>query len=355
MKITLSVCVLFLSAGAAMADQITMKDGDRITGAIVKKDGDSITVKSKNFGTVTLKWADIATVKSDEPLNITLPGGKTVRANIETLGDRIQVAAPEAPQAVDPKDVVTLRDDAEERTYQKYLHPGLLDLWTITGGLNLAGTAGNAETSTLTTPLNFVRASNTTRTSAYFNSITSSATVDGVNSKTAKAIRGGWGYNRKIDSSKLFFNGFNDYEYDKFQSLDLRVTLGGGVGYSIWTHDASRLSATFGGDWDRAAFGASGRSAAFTRSTGEFFWGDDFNYKVSARTSFVETFRMFDNLSNTGEYRMNADVSATTQLTRWLNWNVSLSDRYLSDPAPGFKKNDFLYSTGLGFSWARKN
>jgi hypothetical protein len=25
----------------------------------------------------------------------------------------------------------------------------------------------------------------------------------------------------------------------------------------------------------------------------------------------------------------------------------------LSNPVPGLKKNDFLYSTGLGFNWAR--
>src|SRR5579872_2097880 len=275
MKITLSVCVLFLCAGAAFADQITMKDGDRITGAIVKKDGDSITVKSKNFGTVTLKWADVATVKSDGPLNITLAGGKTVKANIETQGDRIQLAAPGAPQAVDPKDVVTLRDDAEEKTYQRYLHPRLLDLWTVTGSLNLAGTKGNAETSTLTTPINFVRASNTTRTTAYFNSISSSAKINGVDSSTAKAVRGGWGYNRNL-TKKVFANIFNDYEYDKFQSLDLGVTFGGGAGYLIWSHDASHLSAVGGIDWNRAEFGASGSSAAFTRNSAEAFWGDDF-------------------------------------------------------------------------------
>jgi putative salt-induced outer membrane protein len=352
MKILSGTCVILLAASGAFADQITMKDGDRITGDIVKKDGDSVTVKSKNFGTVTLKWADVATVKSDQPLNVTLAGGKAVKANIETQGDRIQIAAPGAPQAVDPKDVVTLRDDAEEKTYQKFLHPRLLDLWTVTGSLNLAGTIGNAETSTLTTPINFVRASNTTRTTAYFNSITSSATVNGVNAQTAKAVRGGWGYNRNL-TKKVFANLFNDYEYDKFQSLDLGVTLGGGAGYLIWSHDASRLSATGGGDWNRQAFGALGTSAAFTRNSPEAFWGDDFNYKLSVRTSFVETFRMFDNLSDTGQYRMNADAGATTQLTKWLNWNVSLSDRYLSNPVPGRKKNDFLYSTGLGFSWAR--
>ena len=342
--------VLFIST--VFADQITMKDGDRITGAIVKKDGDSVTVKSKNFGTVTLKWADVAAVKSDQPLNVTLAGGKTVKANIETQGDHIQVAVPGAPQAVDPKDVVTLRDDAEEKTYQKFLHPRLLDLWTITGGLNLAGTKGNAQTSTLTTPVNFVRASNTTRTTAYFNSISSSAKINGVDSSTAKAVRGGWAYDRNL-AKKIFANAFNDYEYDKFQSLDLRVVIGGGVGYHIWAHDANQLNVVGGIDWNRAAFGASGSSAAFTRNSAEAFWGDDFNYKLSARTSFVQTFRMFNDLSDTGQYRMNADVSATTQLTKWLNWNVSLSDRYLSNPATGRKKNDFLYSTGLGFSWAR--
>ena len=83
---------------------------------------------------------------------------------------------------------------------------------------------------------------------------------------------------------------------------------GGGVGYHIWSHDASHLSVVGGGDWNRAAFSASGSSAAFTRNSAEAFWGDDFNYKLSARTSFVEIFRMFDNLSDTGQYRMNADA-----------------------------------------------
>ena len=222
MKILFGVCAILLFVPLVFADQITMKDGDRITGDIVKKDGDTVTVKSKNFGTVTLKWDDVATVKSDQPLNVSLTDGKTVKANIETQGGRIQVAAPGAPQTVEPKDVVTLRNDAEQKTYERFLHPGLLDLWTITGSFNIAGAKGNAETSTLTTPINFVRASNTTRTTAYFNSIRSSATINGVNGQTAQAVRGGWGYNRNI-TKRVFGNAFNDYEYDKFQSLDLRV------------------------------------------------------------------------------------------------------------------------------------
>jgi len=342
---------VLLSLATARADQIVLKDGDRITGDIVKKDGQTVTMHSKNFGTVTLKWDDIATVRSDQPLNVVLPNDQTVKANIQTENGRIQVAVPGGPRDVTPNEIVALRNDAEQSAYERFLHPGLLDLWTVTGSLNLAGTKGNAETSTLTTPLNFVRASNTSRTTAYFNSIRSTATINGTSTKTAKAVRGGWGYNRNI-TKRIFANAFNDYEYDAFQSLDLRVVLGGGLGYQVWTGESGRLALVGGVAWNHEKFSPAA-STAFTRNSAEAYWGNDFNYKLNGRTTLVQGFRMFNNLSNTGQYRMNFDLGATTQLAKWLNWNVSFSDRYLSNPAPGRKTNDLLYSTGLGFSFAR--
>ena len=324
-----------------------MKDGDRITGDIVKKDGNTVTVKSVNFGTVTLKWDDIATIRTEKPLNVSLPDGKTVKDNLETRNGQIQVGS----QTVAPNNIGALRNDDEQKNYERFLHPGLFDLWAINGSLNLAGTKGNAETSTLTTPFNFVRASNTSRTAAYFNSIRSTATVNGVNAQTAKAIRGGWNYSRNI-RPKIFGNFFNDYEYDKFQSLDLRVVIGGGAGYQIWTHEDNRLSAVAGIDWNREAFSPT-NAASFTRNSSEAYWGDDFNYKLNSRTMLAQTFRMFNGLTNGGDYRVNFDLTATTQLVKWLNWNIALSDRYLSAPVAGRKNSDFLYSTGFGFAWTR--
>jgi hypothetical protein len=62
---------------------------------------------------------------------------------------------------------------------------------------------------------------------------------------------------------------------------------------------------------------------------------------------------MFNDLDDTSIYRVNFDIGLNTKLLKWLSWNVSLSDRYLSKPAPGRKTNDFLYSTGLGITFAR--
>ena len=328
-----------------------LKDGDRITGEILKKDAETVSIKSKNFGPVTLKWADIETIRTDQPLNVVLPGDQTVKAKIETQEGRIRVEAPGAPQTVAPTDIVALRNDAEQRIYERLMHPGPLDLWTITGSLNLAGTEGNAEASTLTTPLVFSRVSNTSRTKAYFNSIRAEATVLGVKARTAQAIRGGWSFDRFL-TKKLFLNTFNDYEYDRFQSLDLRIALGGGLGYMLWKGERGSFALLGGASWNREKFGPLA-GEPFTRNSAEAYWGDDFNYKLNTRVSLVQSFRMFNNVSNTGEYRMNFDVGVTTLILKWLTWNIALSDRYLSNPLPGRKNNDLLYSTGFGFSFAR--
>ncbi|MEP7363720.1 MAG: DUF481 domain-containing protein [Acidobacteriota bacterium] len=333
------------------ADQIVMKDGDRVTGSIVKKDGDTVTIDSKNFGMVTLKWADIATVTTDQAINVELPDDRTVKGKIQTRDGKLELSTAGAKQIATPNEIVALRNEKEQAAHERLLNPGPFDLWVITGSLNIAGTKGNAATSTLTTPFNFVRASKTSRTTAYFNSIRAKATLDGQSELTAKAVRGGWGFSRNV-TKKLYLSTFNDYEYDQFQSLDLRVVLGGGVGYDLWKGERGRFALVGGLAWNHEKFGPAD-APAFTRNSAEAYWGDDFNYKLNARTSLTHGFRMFNNLSNGGEYRLNFDVGAATQLTKWLNWNVSVSDRYLSNPAAGRKNNDLLYSTGLGFTFAR--
>lgn len=349
MKLLSGGLALILLTQIAFADQFTMKDGDRVTGEIIKKEGDILTVKTINFGIVTMRWDDIATIRTERPVNVVLPDGNTVKENLETRDGQIQVGSRTLP----PADIKTLRDDDTQKAYERLLHPGLLDLWTVTGSLNLAGTKGNAETSTLTTPFSFVRASNTTRTTAYFNSIRSSATINGVDSQTARAVRGGWGYSRNI-RPKIFGNVFNDYEYDKFQNLDLRVVIGGGLGYQIWTRDTGRLSVVSGIAWNREAFTYSPeKKVAKVRNSAEFYWGNDFNYKLNTRTTLAQTFRMFNGLTSGGNYRVNFDMSASTQIVKWLSWNIAFSDRYLSAPVEDRKSNDFLYSTGVGFTWAR--
>jgi putative salt-induced outer membrane protein len=64
-----------------------------------------------------------------------------------------------------------------------------------------------------------------------------------------------------------------------------------------------------------------------------------------------ERFQYFPNLSETGEYRLTFDSSLVTKINKWFNWQVTLSDRYISNPVAGSKANDILFTTGLGLSF----
>ncbi|MDA1313713.1 MAG: DUF481 domain-containing protein [Acidobacteria bacterium] len=351
-RAAVAVVLVGLASGSLWAtDQVILKNGDRVTGTIIKKDGDTLTMDSAHFGAITMPWAEVESVTTDTPLHVVLPGDKAVRATLATQAEQIQVKGPEQSQMVARDDILALRNDAEQSKYEKLINPGLLDLWTVNGSFGIAGAKGNAETLTVTTPINFARISNTTTTTAYFNSIRSTATINGGSERTANAIRGGWAHNRNL-GSKMFLNGFNDYEYDEFQSLDLRVVFGGGLGYHLWRGKKGSMDVVGGAAWNRETFDPA-PDPTFTRNSAEAYWGNNLSYELNARTTFTQGFRMFNNLSNSGEYRLNFDLGAATELTDWLTWNVSLSDRFLSNPLPGRQSNDLLYSTGLGFSFGR--
>src|SRR5262245_16393972 len=329
------------------ADQIRLSNGDRVSGKIVNKDGDTLKVKTDLMGEVTIPWKSVESVSTEDPLTVVLTSGTSLYGKLNIEEKKVEVATTAATQSAPVSDLAAIRDKETQRQHERLENPGLLDLWEGYIDLGLSGARGNARTTVFTTAANATRTTRTDKTVAYFNQIYSSALVEGTSATTAQAVRGGWSYNRNI-SPKLFVNLFNDYEYDRFQNLDLRFVVGGGLGYIAIKDDRKRLDLLGGAAYNREEF-----STPETRNSAEAYWGDDFNYNLSKVTQFQQRFRMFHNVSDPGPYRVNFDLSFVTQLKRWLSWQVSLSDRFLSDPVPGRQRNDVLYTTGLRFKFAR--
>lgn len=345
---TVVPCLLAgLSLSAAWADQVVLKNGDRVTGMIVKKDAKNLTIKSAELGDVAIPWDQVVSVQTEKPLNIVVPGPRTIQGTITTTDGKLNIATKDGTLSFAPADIATMRNDDEEKAFEKLQHPNWGQLWSGTGTLGFAGAAGNAETLTFTTGVTAARTTNTDKTSLYFNSIKASAFIDGKNSETAEAVRGGWGYNHNV-SPRLFFNVSNDWQYDKFQNLDLRLVFGGGFGLHAIKNSRSQLDVLGGFDYNHAKF-----SNLPLQTYGEVFFGDQYNLKINSTTTLVQNARFFEDLSNSNGYRANFDVSSNTKIAKWLTWNVTVSDIYLHIPAPGRKTNDLLYSTGLGITFAR--
>jgi putative salt-induced outer membrane protein YdiY len=349
MKRSMTIWFVLISSWSPLwADQVQLKNGDRVTGQVVKKDGGDLTFKSDVFGDITIPWEQVTRLSSEALLTVVHPDGRMLQGKVSTDDSRlVVVTAAGTQESMALADAAAIRNPAEQTAWERLQAPGWLQLW---GGYLDFGTSlarGNAETTTLTTAINADRTTRTDKTKLYFNQIYATATVAGETATSAQAIRGGWAYNRNM-GRRVFINLFNDWEYDRFQNLDLRFVIGPGVGYSIVKTERTQLDLLGGGAYTHEEF-----STPLSRNSGSVYWGNDLSYKFSGQTSFTQAFRMFNNLSQTGEYRMNFDLGTVTALTRWLSFQVTYSDRYLSNPAGGRKKNDVLFTTGLRLNFAR--
>ena len=59
-----------LPSGIGWADQVLLKNGDRVTGTIVQKDGKNLTIKTDQFGVVTTSWDQVESITAEKPVTV---------------------------------------------------------------------------------------------------------------------------------------------------------------------------------------------------------------------------------------------------------------------------------------------
>lgn len=334
-------------APVLLADQLILDNGDRVTGKIVKKDGDSVTIASDLMGSVTIKWAHVKSIETAEPVTVVLPGGKTVEGKVATSGNEVEVSGQTAPLP----SVTTVRNAAEQSKYNRLLHPPLWDLWSGFYDFGIADASGNAESLSITNSLNAARVTNNDKISINASQIYAKGEVNDKLGLTAESFLGGWEYDHNINK-RTFVSVFDNYSTDKFQDLRFRGVFGGGIGFHAVSSARTKFDLAGGFSYDYESYNENiapaGAAPFMTRNVGEFYWGDDLNFKVNKLSSLTQSFRMYDDVGTySGQYRVNFDLGMVTKISKWLSWQLTASDRYISNPAPGRKTNDLLVSSGV--------
>lgn len=340
------IMLILMIVPVLLADQVTLKNGDRLSGSITGFDGKVLNLKTDYAGAVSLKWDAVQTISSDQPLYLTSKGGQVIAGTVSTEDGKFEVATAESGTVSLPRaEVTAIRSKDEQAAYDAALErlrqPHLLDFWSGVVDTSLALSRGNSESTTYNLAANATRTTPRDKISVYATSLFAKGVVNGLNVTTAKAIRGGTRYDFNL-ADRYFAFGQLDLEHDLFQKLDLRNVLSGGGGYHAIKTDKTVLDLLAGGSFDQTFF-----STGLTRRDAEFLAGENYSRHLTKTTTFTEALQFFPNLSQTGEYRSTFDAAIVTQLSRFLSWRVAVSDRILSDPPVGVKKNDLLLTTGL--------
>jgi putative salt-induced outer membrane protein YdiY len=334
------------------ADQIVMKNGDRLTGTIQKSDDKSLVIKTEFAGEVTVDWSAIQDVKSEQPLHIGLKDGKTVVGPVTTVDGKLDVSTKNTGTVEVPKDAVTvIRNESEQLAWEKLQHPGLLEGWNggVTVGFGL--TAGNSETKNLALAFNGIRTGLHDKLTLYAGSIYSTNDLAPAAIRvTANTNRGGARYDHDI-TPRMFAFVNADFFTDALQDLNLRQVYGGGLGWHAIKNPNTTLDLLGGIAYTRENYTQPAPAPRLIHSFVAGQIGDEFMHKLAKSTVLTQRAYFFPDFQNSGEYRATFDFGTVTKLNKWLGWQNTFGDVYVTNPPTGKKKNDVVFTTGLNVTF----
>lgn len=351
--------LFLLSCGVMLADQITLKNGDHLTGTVVKSDGKTLVLHTEFAGDVTIQFASITEIKTDQQLHVGTTDKKEVVGPVTSNEGKLEVATKGGGTVEVPREsVAVIRNDAEQTAYDKSLHPGLRHGWNGGANVGFSIARGNSQTENLALAFNAVHPTLNDKITLYATSIYTKndlATPSGV----ANLETGGIRYDRNL-RPKIFVFAGADFMSNGQQFLDLRGVYGGGFGYHAIKSDATTLDILGGANFTHetysngplistpppvfASYGVTNRFAALTL-------GEELTHKLGKSTVVAQKLYFFPDVSNTGEYRGTFDFGTVTKISKWLGWQNQFSDIYVSNPPSGAKQNDLIITTGLNFSF----
>jgi putative salt-induced outer membrane protein YdiY len=363
----LSLIVLLGLSSALFADQVTLKNGDRLSGTIVKSDGKTLVLHTDAAGDVTIDFTVIQEIKTDQELHVSLKNGKTAVGPVTTTDGKLEIATKTAGTVEAAKDEVTLiRNDAEQAAYDKSLHPGLLHGWNVGANVGFSVARGNSQTENLALAFNAVHPTLNDKITLYASSIDTQNDL-ATPSTVANLVQAGLRYDHNVNA-RLFVFGAADYTANALQFLDLRQVYSGGFGFHAIKSDITTLDILGGGNYTHetysngpeinffatppifASYGVTNRFAALTL-------GEELTQKLGKSTVITQSFYFYPDLQatgalqQTGQYRGTFNFGTVTKISKWLGWQNQFGDIYVSNPPTDAKKNDIIFTTGLNVTF----
>ena len=339
--VLVAMCQPFVSA---LGDEIRLKNGDVITGNIVKKETSVLVVQTTYAGEISIQWSEIGTVKSEKPVHVVLTDGSHLRGPLQE--DETGVARVELAEADVDENAAAEEEEFDLREV-RYINPtpdltGEGIRWT--GNINAGGafTQGNTETRTL-------QMDGETIARSLYNRYTlggrfQRAKDRGLDTQFNSRIRGK--YDRFF--TEQWYGYVNTtFENDRFKDLRLRSVFGVGNGYQIFETPNLNLSVEGG----------------VTHIREDFYQGEDdsypgirwaLNYDHLLFSSKVRLFHNHETLvgfQETSQILFNSRTGLRFPLVFNLNATTQFNYDWASDPAEGREKEDSALMFTLGYGW----
>jgi len=284
---------IFISIGNVYAEEIYLKNGDRISGKIIEETETATIIETQAMGKISI---DNHFIQIEE--------------EVKELSDK------------------------EESDVQ----------WQRKISIGYSQTSGNTEASQGSSEFSFNRKTGKDEWTGALKTFisTSNEKMD------AKKFYGMGRYAHSYGDDLKWYNFYKfESEQNQFANIDYRLIPSTGIGY--WFSDDK--------DWKLMAEGAIGFEHTNYRDRSKsdneviLIPRGFLEKKLLGNLRFSEDITLYPSLSEGGKYRLHSETILINPITDQVSWKVSFIDDYNSNPSGNTKKNDFSLISSLGYSF----
>jgi hypothetical protein len=323
-------------------DVIQFTNGDRITCEIVKLEKGYLYVKLDYAdGTVAMDWSKIARVESLQGFVVADKAGVRYTGSLQSVAEgkapedlKVQVTGSSTSQIFPGKEVVAI--DQTDTSFWQNLQ-GAMDV-----GFNYTKQENRIQYNFDSNVL-YAR----TKWSAGVNYESSFSGGGGLST-----LRNDLGLiaTRQLRSPHNFYAGLVGFQQNDEQQLDLRTTVGGGLGHIFRSTNNSLVSAYGGAIFNREHY-SSAAPAGQTADSVEALLGTQLNFFRFKTTNFLVNANVYPSLTDLGRTRFDLNTSLKLRIAKDLYWKFGYYLNVDSRPPQNLPKTDYGSTSSLGWTF----
>ena len=335
----LSIFIVLLSLvnlGAAYADELILKNGDRLTGHVIRMEDNKLFFKPPYADEIKIKWSEVSNLKTEKEVHVVL----TDETSLKGFAKSAEKGKMKLKMGKIVETVSFYIDDIKSINSEPQIHKPVKTKGHINVGITAA--KGNSDTEAQHLDGEFVARTQKNR-------YTLRGELNRAEDKGEKTVNNAYGF-LKYDhfiKRKWFIYSNASFEKDEFKDLNLRSSLGAGAGYQFIESPITNLSFEAGlsyvnEDFDEAADDSypGGRWAV---NFDKYFWEKAFQFFHFHEGLF--------GLEDTGDIFIRSRTGVRVPLYK----NIEATAQYHYDwdksPKPGREKVDETYLLTLGYQW----
>jgi len=347
-------------------DVILFTNGDQLSGTLERGVGDSVVFKSDMAGEITVPLAKIKELRSTGSFAVLRKSRPVSRATVDTgtlsvHGNEVTVAYPtNPPETVPVKDVAFVID---QTTYDHELQklPGWRYGWngTMTAGASFVRSTNNG--STFNGALALVRAIPTVswlpaRNRTTFNVAEtygklSEPVIPPTDPPTPDTVVKTNIFHTDAERDEYFTQrGYGlvqtAFDHNFAQGLQLSQSYGGGVGWTLVKQAKQQLDVKGDMHYLKQSFQTPASNQNLVGST----LAEVYVYKFPRKMVFNENASLIPAWNNVSAYAANINGTFLLPVFKRFSFSVSAADSFLNDPAVYYRKNSFVFTTGLTYA-----